>query len=63
MKFALGVIVASLVWVGILYMVPMPEERVKIYDCGMAEWHPDIPKEIKEACRNRQKESRQGLTI
>ena len=27
----------------------MPEGRV--YDCGMAEWHPDIPKDVKEECR------------
>lgn len=26
-----------------------PQERV--YDCGMAEWHPDIPNEVKEECR------------
>jgi hypothetical protein len=25
--------------------------RERVYDCGMAEWHPDIPKEVKEACR------------
>ena len=23
----------------------------KIYDCGMAEWHPDIPTKVKEECR------------
>lgn len=23
----------------------------RVYDCGMAEWHPDIPKEVKEECR------------
>lgn len=23
----------------------------KVYDCGMAEWHPDIPKAVKEECR------------
>jgi hypothetical protein len=28
-----------------------PQERV--YNCGMAEWHPDIPKEVKEECRRR----------
>ena len=27
----------------------MPEYR--IYDCGMAEWHPDIPPKVKEECR------------
>jgi len=21
------------------------------YDCNMAEWHPDIPVEVREACR------------
>jgi len=23
----------------------------KVYDCGMAEWHPDIPITVKEECR------------
>jgi hypothetical protein len=25
--------------------------QARVYDCGMAEWHPDIPKEVKEECR------------
>ena len=25
--------------------------KVKIYDCSIAEWHPDIPVPVKEACR------------
>lgn len=25
----------------------------RVYDCGMAEWHPDIPNEVKEECRRR----------
>ena len=25
--------------------------RGRVYDCGMAEWHPDIPTEVKEECR------------
>ncbi len=25
--------------------------QVRVYDCGMAEWHPDIPKEVREECR------------
>ena len=29
----------------------MPTYRV--YDCGMAEWHPDIPPKVKEECRQR----------
>ena len=27
------------------------ENKVRVYDCGMAEWHPDIPKEVREECR------------
>jgi hypothetical protein len=23
----------------------------RVYDCGMAEWHPDIPPKVKEECR------------
>ena len=29
--------------------IEMPKGR--FYDCGMAEWHPDIPVEVKEECR------------
>lgn len=25
--------------------------QVRVYDCGMAEWHPDIPNAVKEECR------------
>jgi len=25
----------------------------RVYDCGMAEWHPDIPPKVKEECRRR----------
>jgi hypothetical protein len=31
--------------------IEMPKGR--FYDCGMAEWHPDIPVEVKEECRRR----------
>ena len=31
----------------------LPEQEGRYYDCGMAEWHPDIPKEVKEECRKR----------
>jgi hypothetical protein len=30
--------------------------NVRVYDCGMAEWHPDIPPKVKQECRNRGKE-------
>jgi hypothetical protein len=28
-------------------------EDYRVYDCGMAEWHPDIPPKVKEECRRR----------
>jgi hypothetical protein len=34
-------------------MITNFEPTGKVYDCGMAEWHPDIPKEVKEECRRR----------
>lgn len=52
-KYLIGFIIGFLLWVGILALVPMPENSYRVYDCGMAEWHPDIPKEVKEECRKR----------
>ena len=31
-------------------------EGYRVYDCGMAEWHPDIPQQVKEECRRRARE-------
>lgn len=25
--------------------------QVRVYDCGMAEWHPDIPNQVRDECR------------
>lgn len=51
-KYIIGFIVGLIFWVSLLSLIPMPEEP-RVYDCGMAEWHPDIPKEVKEECRKR----------
>jgi hypothetical protein len=51
MKYLIGFLIGFLVWAFILSMTPMPE--TKVYDCGMAEWHPDIPPKVKEECRRR----------
>jgi len=48
-KYLIGFLVGFLLWVFILSMIPMPE--TKVYDCSLAEWHPDIPKDVKEECR------------
>lgn len=57
MKYAIGAIIATIFWALILSIIPMPEERVRLYDCGMTEWHPDIPQDVREACRQRFKQS------
>lgn len=36
---------------------------VKVYDCGMAEWHPDIPQDIKEKCRELNRNKRLTLVL
>lgn len=56
MKYAIGFIAASILWIVFLASVPMPDTQIRIYDCGMAEWHPDIPKDVKEECRKRYKQ-------
>lgn len=48
MLFLLFVIIPTLIYFS-------PREKSRVYDCGMAEWHPDIPKEVKEECRKRYK--------
>ena len=48
-KYLVGFAIGFLMWVVILSLTPMPEYR--IYDCGMSEWHPDIPIEVKNQCR------------
>jgi hypothetical protein len=59
MKQTLQIIGLSFIVLGIaLAMVALivlginlPSQRT--YDCGMAEWHPDIPPQVKEECRKR----------
>jgi hypothetical protein len=38
------VAIPTLLWIA-------PKEGTRVYDCGMAEWHPDIPLEVREECR------------
>jgi hypothetical protein len=54
MKFILGFAAACAIWTYILSTVEVP--TYKIYDCGMAEWHPDIPADVQEECRRRRYE-------
>jgi hypothetical protein len=60
MKQTLQIIGLSMIVVGlsltmfglIVFGNSLPQQRV--YDCGMAEWHPDIPPKVREECRKRQ---------
>ena len=51
MKYFIGFLVACALWLLALHNVTVPEYRV--YDCRLAEIHPDYPTEIKEECRRR----------
>ena len=59
-KYFVGFLFGFLLWVFILSITPVPD--TKVYDCGMAEWHPDIPVAVKEECR-RLRMSQPGVTI
>jgi hypothetical protein len=48
-KYIIGFVVACVLWIFVLSQVDMPE--YKVYDCSIAEWHPDIPLEVKQQCR------------
>ena len=37
----------------ILALIPVPE--YKVYDCSMAEFHPDYPPDVREQCRKQRK--------
>jgi hypothetical protein len=38
--------------------------NAKVYDCSLAEWHPDIPTQVKEECRKmRLEEQRRSRQI
>lgn len=46
------IIVLTLVAVAILILSDFGNSTtVKVYDCSMAEWHPDIPLEVRQECR------------
>jgi len=49
------IILLSLI-VAITILLNFGSDRQKVYDCGMAEWHPDIPIKIKEECRKLRQE-------
>jgi hypothetical protein len=57
-KYLVGFLFGFLLWVFILSITPMPE--TKVYDCSLAEFHPDFPAEVKEQCRKLRSQKKQG---
>lgn len=41
----------------VLALTPGPEYRV--YDCSIAEFHPDVPPDVREQCRKQKR----GITV
>ena len=62
MKYLAGFIAGILSILALAILLP-ETETTRVYDCGMAEWHPDIPKEVKEECRRRRQEYIKGSKI
>lgn len=50
-KYLLGVLSGILIFILVLGLIPMPEER--IYDCRLSEISPDFPPDVKKECRKR----------
>lgn len=55
MKEKIALVVAVLA-ILVAFMYFDTGEQYRVYDCGMAEWHPDIPNQVKEECRRRARE-------
>jgi hypothetical protein len=55
MKYFIGFISATVLWIALLAFIPMPTEVV--YDCSIAEFHPDFPPKVKEECRRLRRDS------
>lgn len=53
MKYISNIIIALSLAVLAVYILTSETPEYRVYDCGMAEWHPDIPTEVKEECRKR----------
>ena len=52
-KSGIGVILLSLIVVcSIAYSLSRKEPKIIRIDCSVAEFHPDIPNEVRKACRD-----------
>ena len=55
MKISITAIIVMLGLLLAILLLPIDEEIV-VYDCGIAEWHPNVPEDVKEECRKRIRE-------
>ena len=53
MKNLVLVVIAILVAVALAWLLWLvnPDEQYRVYDCGLAEFHPDYPPAVREECR------------
>lgn len=57
-------VIALLVLVLVFILAVFNDNQPQVYDCRMAEWHPDIPKEVKEECRKmRNDQPKENMSI
>jgi hypothetical protein len=54
--FALIAILVAIVLAWLLWLVT-PDEHYRVYDCSLAEFHPDYPVEVREECRKIRQQS------
>ena len=45
--------IAVVLLISIVILTNCEDSNERVYDCGMAEWHPDIPTAVREECRRR----------
>jgi hypothetical protein len=46
-----GILLCILLLLCTFVFLNINEKQWKVYDCEMAQWHPDIPKQVREQCR------------
>jgi hypothetical protein len=53
MKNLALVVIASIIAVALVWIIwlVVPREEYRVYDCSLAEFHPDYPQAVREECR------------
>jgi len=59
MKNVLFAVIAVIVAVALAWLLWLvtPYEQYRVYDCSLAEFHPDYPVEVREECRKIRQQS------